>query len=1636
MKEIAGRYRVVQKLGSGLSGDVFSVREEPDSRLIALKLSDSTEDSVRHLEKEFFALSQLDHPGIVKVFDFGRTRSGRAYFTMEFVNGKPFTHYAFRSRRKLYGAVACILSALHYIHSKGLVHCDLKPENILSKKGTPKLLDFGLASIHGESAKLRGTMHYIAPELFHGAKPDARADLYSLGVVLYEATTGMLPFEGNSVSELMLSHSTSRPQPISKRGVDPEYTRVLMKLLEADPIYRYDGCESVLEDLSALMPSSLDVLQKVFAARIFTAPFVGRQRELVRLENILENSTQGNMHTVVIVGAEGIGKSRLVSELTIRAQIKGCETVRVQCTKNSVPRFDFGQGADYSHLVILEDAHLADSSHTSCVSKLMYCYADAPVTLVVTCEPGKWAEDLKREAAADASFTHILLEPLSRAATQDMVNGMLLTAHDPEEIRDVVYKLSGGIPLLVEEAVRGMVDAGILRRKRGRWHLQLGTLKQIAPSDRSRWIMKRQIKNLDRAENDLLDIVSLLDEGFGIDILQDVLGASEERTISAVMSLESAGLIVLRPGGEIAISNGYLSTYVRGQMPDKRLKEFHLRIARVLESPRPDKAVGHFLLGGDKNKVLRIALSQAPDLESSGRTRDACRLYEIALEAADLPEEEFGILEKLARLYDTLSEHERALDAANRAIRVGKEIKEPVDGFRVKAAVARRKRGEHKQARTILDHVIATASDSNAKCYALCELAWLYMERNENVRASTVCREATQIALANKDKLGLGRAYHTMGSIRWNEGRLSVAEELIRKAAKIKLEIEEYASAANSLNNLGVVHWNKGDMNGAEEAYKRALKEYEKIGDEAGIAGIHTNLGLVAWTRGEWDLAVRDYEKAYSIEERIGDHAALARLDNMIAVAEEHLGNWKCALRRFRRVLMFNRSRKDKRQTASSLNGIGTLHFKMGDLTHALTVFKECLPMARAAEDREGEGLCLMNLAMTKKELGDLDGACDDIEDSIGICEKEGILKDIATGYRVRAEILLALNRIVPAFTSARKAAGFAERMEDRLELSHANRVLGMMPRVPHGKREECFRKSIRIAEDLNARYELGKALFSYGHFLLETGGRLAEAVQLLRDATDTFEHLGAKRDLEVARKSCAHAISRIADMRGFGAGILQVSALSEIASLIGSIADINAVYEKVVEAVVNLLGAERGLLLLFSDRGKKLDVAAQSSMDRATMKDARTLSRGVIREAAATGLPIICDDATTDPRFNRNRSVILNNIHSLLCVPLKLREEIIGTIYVDSRVDKRLFSRDDIPFVNTLASMMAVAIDNARYHDDILRENVYLRSEIWEKYSLGNIIGRSSAMQNVFGIIRTVAGTDSTVLIEGETGTGKELVARAIHYGGKRGGKRFLTIDCSALPESLLESELFGHKRGSFTDAIANKPGLFEEADGGTVFLDEIGDAPPSVQSRLLRVLEQSEVRRVGEGRYRKVDVRIVCATNKNLKQEVAHGRFRNDLYFRLNVLSVKLPPLRERTQDIPLLANHFVRQMESELGKKIKGITPGAMRELMAHTWPGNVRELQNEIERACALVSVSQSITEHDLSPVVRGRREQEEKSRSLKLLTQGLEKRIIVEALKSNDWNRSRVAKELGLSRQGLLKKMRKHGIVRKESTHRV
>ncbi len=346
----------------------------------------------------------------------------------------------------------------------------------------------------------------------------------------------------------------------------------------------------------------------------------------------------------------------------------------------------------------------------------------------------------------------------------------------------------------------------------------------------------------------------------------------------------------------------------------------------------------------------------------------------------------------------------------------------------------------------------------------------------------------------------------------------------------------------------------------------------------------------------------------------------------------------------------------------------------------------------------------------------------------------------------------------------------------------------------------------------------------------------------------------------------------------------------------------------------------------------------------------------------------------------------------------------------------------------------LRVLVQKALEKTELVDENVYLRRELEEKYRFSNIIGRSRRMQEIFKLIERVARTNSTVLLEGESGTGKELIARAVHYASPRSSKRFLSVNCGALPENLLESELFGHERGSFTGAVREKKGLFREADGGTLFLDEIGETAPSMQVKLLRALQEKKVRSVGGHREEPVDVRIIAATNQDLKERIRENEFREDLYYRINVIPIKLPALRQRREDIPLLADYFIKKYCTEMKIERKGISVEAMKTLESYDWPGNVRELENVIERALAL-SADEAITAEDIPAQLTSRTPREVDSVSLP--DQGLDlesylddirRQLMSEALERSNGVQTQAAELLGVSFRSFRYYAKKLGLI--------
>jgi len=422
---------------------------------------------------------------------------------------------------------------------------------------------------------------------------------------------------------------------------------------------------------------------------------------------------------------------------------------------------------------------------------------------------------------------------------------------------------------------------------------------------------------------------------------------------------------------------------------------------------------------------------------------------------------------------------------------------------------------------------------------------------------------------------------------------------------------------------------------------------------------------------------------------------------------------------------------------------------------------------------------------------------------------------------------------------------------------------------------------------------------------------------------------------------------------------IRDLNALLKISGVINSVRGLEALQRQILDSLVEVVPADRAAIIL-AEAGLP-DFGAISGWDkRAGPEQAVSVSRTIVARVLEEGVAVLTNDISEMEEFSDAESVVMRKIRSVLAVPLEVLDRRLGAIYMDASDPRAIFDEGHLQLLTAAGSVAGLALENARRMEWLETENERLQAEINVEH---NMVGDSGRMKDVYQFINRVAPTESTVLIRGESGTGKELVARAIHQNSSRAGRPYVAINCAALTETLLESELFGYEKGSFTGALGQKKGKLEVADHGTVFLDEIGELAPGLQAKLLRVLQEREFERVGGTKSIKLDVRILAATNRELEEEVRNGKFRQDLFFRLNVVSVRMPPLRERREDISVLATHFAMKYAERAKRAIAGISPEARACLLHYDWPGNVRELENAIERAVVLGS-SEFILPEDL------------------------------------------------------------------------
>ncbi len=908
----------------------------------------------------------------------------------------------------------------------------------------------------------------------------------------------------------------------------------------------------------------------------------------------------------------------------------------------------------------------------------------------------------------------------------------------------------------------------------------------------------------------------------------------------------------------------------------------------------------------------------------------------------------------------------------------------------------------------------------------ICERGWVHFKRGEYDLSQADLESGLDILLGDDRGSEIARTYNRLGGIAFRKGEYEGAFDLHRAALSAARMTKDKDLTGVCVNNLGLDCKNLGRWSESRVYLEEALKIAEEIGQHLEKGLRLTNLGIIYSKLGFMKKAHRCLTDSADTLTRIGNTWDVVA--TYLALGHYYLTyrDFEKAEEYYVRALKQSSDHGDARNSALSLEYLGDLHFACDRVDSARRCYREALAIAVEIAPRGDI------VAEAKRRLADVEVRCGNYEAGI---ELAGEALRVATENRHVFEQACSLrSKACAEFHHGeweRSRASFSRAIEmlvglgDRKDLAVAYLAAGeLLSSQPSScvEARDYLSDALGIFEDLGMSYEAGLSALWLGR-IAAMKGNVEVCHGLLGKVIGIF---GEEVPTDVREK--IDKIEREADEQVSSLSVSEPNGLAGFNAIVGHILTARGQAKKleiILDACVERSAADRGLMLL-SHNGS-LKPLALRGIDSAGVGQITCAVSEMLMIADSTGKPLVSTNVSKDGRLSGNGEAEVPD-GAALCVPLSMSGGGTGCVYLDCRRKGTFFNKDDVEFVIALVGIAKSVLSEARL-DKYMEETRFLRARLDKTSPVKGIITQNRKMLEILETVRFLCSASTTVLVEGETGTGKEMLARAIHSSGNRSGRPFVTIDCSALSNEILESELFGHVKGAFTDARTDKTGLFEAADGGTVFLDEIDKTSRKFQERLLQVVDKREFKPVGSTISRKVDFRLLCATNRDLAQEVESGHFLEDLYYRLKVISLRLPPLRERRDDIPLLAEHFLALCSKRLEKSVVGFSAPAMDLLVSYSWQGNVRQLEHEIERAVTFSEegglVTPDLFSEDLNEwasVVTA-----DTRKPMADAVQQVEKQMIKDAIRRFAGNKTRAAKSLGLSRRGLLNKIQRYHI---------
>ena len=1625
-------------------------------------------DPTRSLRREFEALTRVRHPAVVSVLDLASAPDGTPYLVMEYVAGLPANRALARGDwASLYTLGARAAEGLGALHAASVVHGDLKPSNILVVRGADgeeprdvRLVDFGLSTLRARNDPgARGTPGFAAPEVVSGRSPTAAADLYGLGASLYAIATGAAPFASGRRSEILEQQRVGPPRAdaLERAGAPRPLIQLILRLLAPAPEERPRDAREARRDIERLRPRS----RRPLAQRLNTATLVGRERELARLEQWIALAPAAPRITFV-AGDRGSGASALLAELAARATLMERPVVRVSCASHagrgalaraltrmlaakakpapataelstalepeallSEPEVGAlaatavkaaGHGSP-PILVLLDDADRLDDVSAAWIRRVALSDPPPPILWVIA-HPAPESGEEHRVLLESRVAQRIELGPLTEVDVQRLASARL-GDQAPPQITSFLWSKASGHPGLTIDVLRGLVERGALIESDHGLIVRPERLANAASPGSFERARLERLAGLGPPAQRLAAALAVCGPALEAEARERLAPGSSEADVERLIA---EGLALRDGEGRLVLHPPSLAARVAASLDAAECRELH-RAAIELPRRSPRQRFAHWQALGEPGRALAEAegaFAASPDVELA--TAAAGIAESLGTEPAGVWHARAAELLRAGGLYAAAIPH------------LGRALECHADPERraalwVSLSTATLRSGDARAASGVVDRALEENPSAAVRARLIANRATAHAMLGSQLMAERDAREAVELAAAADDPLGAGMAADAQVRIALERGQIDEAERWADRSGESYRRASHAPGVIRAIGSRALIARARGALDAAERLAREAVEAARGAESRFPLAEQLTKLGAVLVETGQWSGAHAAIAEALRLAIEDGRETDLATALTHIAQIEGLLGQPLAAWRHARTAV---------RLIARCQPALASYAWR--SLAQAERIRGRCGLAALAA--RRAQRVIVEGAAAEARwcaiEYGRVLASRERWDEAAAVWD--GALGDGTRCASIETALLMvlsaraALRRSDLDAAGARRAAAEAWLVHHHLPWAGAHlRLLDAELAFARGWANEGLdhtRAALAAFASLPAPAERARATLDLAQRAPASPEAREAVVPWLDQAVRIFERLGDRSGRERALSLSIEWLRRPA---ASPAVVRDHGLIERMCWMLSSLTDVDELMRRAMRAAVEQLGAERGVLLL-ADRetGQLVPTVEYGAVEPVTRDEALGYSRRVVQHVTRGGDSLLIVDADSDPRAASD-SVADMRLRSILCVPLFVDGRAVGAVYLDDSRCTHAFAEADRGMIEGFAHLMAVAIEKSWRHEEVRQqnerlagENLSLRHEATARTRTHGMIGSSAAMQRVLGLVEHASRTDTTVLITGENGTGKELIARTLHSEGKRAMGPFIAVNCGALPDSLIESELFGIL-GNVATGVRARAGKFVLANGGTLFLDEVGDMPLAQQVVLLSAIASREVTPIGANRPIPIDVRVIAATNRDLRRQVELGQFREDLYYRLNVIEIEVPALRERKADIPFLARQFLEQFSRQQNREAPKLSTDFFAVLTRSDWPGNVRELQNYIERLLAITPAPYMRPDPPPRDVESSLARRTPHRRKLMDAVAEVERRTILEALERAGGNQTRAARDLGLTEQSVRYRLRKYGL---------